>query len=502
MPQPFLRFQQVAFGYDTAIDPLFKDISVHISTGWTGIVGANGAGKTTFLKLATGLLSPDAGVVVGPERIVYCPQRTDNPPEHFAELFQDFSKKASLIKEQFGAKGDWLNRWSTLSHGERKRAQVAVAFWLDADMLALDEPTNHVDAEARDILIQSLRTFKGVGLLVSHDRELLDSLCIQCAFIQPPIVVVRPGGYSKGTGLSEEEDLTLRRKYETRKNALKKLRYEARRRRDLAKHSKLSKRGIAKHDHDAKAKINGARVTGKDAIGGKLLRQLDGRLAHLQDELESIRVTKQYSVGIWLPSSVSRRDVLLNLPPHTVPLGGQKKLMCPQLVLRPTDRLALTGPNGGGKSTLLRNLLPLLNAPPQQVTYVPQEIDAQQCRDILIQAQNLPHEQLGHLMTIVSRLGSRPYRLLESMEPSPGEARKLLLALGMTHKPHIIIMDEPTNHMDLPSIECLEAALADCPCCLLLVSHDRRFLEKLTEKEWRISHKPASEGFFYLQILW
>jgi ATPase subunit of ABC transporter with duplicated ATPase domains len=62
-------------------------------------------------------------------------------------------------------------------------------------------------------------------------------------------------------------------------------------------------------------------------------------------------------------------------------------------------------------------------------------------------------------------------------------------------------MDEPTNHMDLPSIECLETALADCPCCLLLVSHDRRFLETLTETEWRISHKGASDNFFYLQIL-
>ena len=113
----------------------------------------------------------------------------------------------------------------------------------------------------------------------------------------------------------------------------------------------------------------------------------------------------------------------------------------------------------------------------------------------------MPHEQLGHLMTIVSRLGSRPNRLLESTEPSPGEARKLLLAIGMTHKPNVIMMDEPTNHMDLPSIECLEAALADCPCCLLLVSHDRRFLEKLTEQEWRIRHQAASEGFFDLQVL-
>jgi ATPase subunit of ABC transporter with duplicated ATPase domains len=77
--------------------------------------------------------------------------------------------------------------------------------------------------------------------------------------------------------------------------------------------------------------------------------------------------------------------------------------------------------------------------------------------------------------------------LLSRIEPSPGEIRKLLLALGMTDEPYLIIMDEPTNHMDLQSIECLENALADCPCALMLVSHDTYFLQKLTSINWTIS---------------
>ena len=89
-------------------------------------------------------------------------------------------------------------------------------------------------------------------------------------------------------------------------------------------------------------------------------------------------------------------------------------------------------------------------------------------------------------MTIVSRLNSRPERLLQSETPSPGELRKIMLALGVAEETQFIIMDEPTNHLDLPSIECLQDALEDCPCGLLLVSHDRRFLEGLTTTEWRI----------------
>jgi ATPase subunit of ABC transporter with duplicated ATPase domains len=98
----------------------------------------------------------------------------------------------------------------------------------------------------------------------------------------------------------------------------------------------------------------------------------------------------------------------------------------------------------------------------------------------------LPKESLGRVMTSVSRLGSRPGRLLESEQPSPGEVRKLLLALGVDHGPHLILMDEPTNHMDLPSIGCLEEALEECPCALLLVSHDLRFLDGLVEWRWHL----------------
>ena len=90
-------------------------------------------------------------------------------------------------------------------------------------------------------------------------------------------------------------------------------------------------------------------------------------------------------------------------------------------------------------------------------------------------------------MTSVSRLGSRPGRLLGSETPSPGEIRKLLLAMGVDRGPHLVIMDEPTNHLDLPSIECLEDALAECPCALLLVSHDERFLSKLVQVRWHLA---------------
>ncbi len=175
-----------------------------------------------------------------------------------------------------------------------------------------------------------------------------------------------------------------------------------------------------------------------------------------------------------------------------MPLGEDRRLHYPHLVIRPRDRIALTGLNGGGKSTLVRYMVSLLDLPTEQLVYVPQEIDAQAARTLLMQVRTLRKEQLGHLMTIVSRLGSRPQRLLETTDPSPGEVRKLVFALGITRAPHLIIMDEPTNHLDLPSIQCLEAALQECPCGLLLVSHDQYFLDRLTTMRWHIASQKES----------
>jgi macrolide transport system ATP-binding/permease protein len=128
-----------------------------------------------------------------------------------------------------------------------------------------------------------------------------------------------------------------------------------------------------------------------------------------------------------------------------------------------------------------------LNIPRKHVTYLPQEIDIHTSQDVMARAQDLPKEKLGQMMTVVSCLGSRPHQLLESMTPSPGEIRKVLLAIGIANGPHLMVMDEPTNHLDLPSIECLELALSDCPCGMLLVSHDLRFLDTLAHKRWHIS---------------
>ncbi len=275
---------------------------------------------------------------------------------------------------------------------------------------------------------------------------------------------------------------------EQKKSELKRLQKEVNRRRDLAQqaNTKRSKKRINKKDHDAKSKIDLARVSGKDGVAGKLLRQMDGRLNQAKEQAHATHASKERAMGIWMPGAYSNRNSLLTIPASTLPLGQQKKLNHPELIIKPKDRIALSGINGSGKSTLIRHMLKQLNLPPDRVLYIPQEVEQKKARSILADIKKLPSDKLGKLMTTVSCLGSRPRRMLDSHEPTPGEFRKLLLAIGVTNEPHLIVMDEPTNHMDLPSIEQLEYALAACPCALLLVSHDQIFLNKLTTIKWKI----------------
>lgn len=492
-----LTLQQIEFAHPGMTAPLFSELTVQFPAGWTGIVGPNGAGKTTLLRVALGELVPQAGEVHRQGLALYVAQRTDEPPEFFEDFI--WAPDAVRLKARLRVGDDWPERWSTLSHGERKRAQIATALWREPGVLALDEPSNHIDAEARRLLMEALTEFGGVGLLVSHDRSLLDELCGQCLLIDPPHAVLRPGGVTEAMEQQDEEEGAARHADDVLRNTANRLQAEAQRRRVIADQKSAAARGskqkkIPAHDHDGRAMRNLAKMSGKDAYAGKQVAQMNQRAGKLQTQRAELTVKKRYETGIWVDgASFMPRDFLLRLPAGELPLGGGRKLLFPDLEIGGTDRIALTGANGLGKSTLLRHVLGHLQVSEEKLVSVPQEISADESRVLLEAIKRLPNDERGRVMTTISRLGSRPARLLESALPSPGEVRKLLLAVGIVRGPHLIVMDEPTNHMDLPGILCLESALAECPCAMLLVSHDESFLEKITKREWRLVREASGD---------
>ncbi|NNG00953.1 MAG: ABC-F family ATP-binding cassette domain-containing protein [Desulfobacteraceae bacterium] len=488
-----LVFDRVDFSYETLATPLFQSLSFHLTSGWTGIVGANGIGKTTLLKLSAGLLSPDAGHLRRPEAAAYSSQRTENRPEGLLDFLESYDRDAAVLRDRLEIGEHYHRQWFNLSHGERKRTQIAEVLWRQPVLLAMDEPTNHLDLYATRLISSALQAYSGIGMLVSHDRELLDALCRQCLFLDSRGIHIRPGGVTKGKRILDAEAAAEDRKYRLKKQESRRLKKEINHRKSKAADAdkKRSKKGLALKDHDARAKKDAARLTGKDGKAGVLQRQLSGRLRIAEKELSALRYQKETASGIWIKGEFSPKNAILTLVDGSLSLGPAGKLFYPDLSIAPADRIALTGQNGFGKSTFLKHIVRFLSVSGDRVMFLPQEIDAQTARNTQMDAHRLTGEELGRLMTIVSRLGSAPRRLLDSRQPSPGETRKLMLAMGMLREPHIIMMDEPTNHMDLLSIECLEAALAECPCCLLLVSHDVRFLNHLTNKKWMIEPHPS-----------
>lgn len=498
-----LVLQSVEFAHPGMTTPLFTELTVQFPSGWTGVVGPNGAGKTTLLKVATGELTPQHGSVQRQGLSLYVAQRTDDPPAWLEDFI--WAPDAAVLKARLQVQEDWPERWSTLSHGERKRAQIAVALWREPAVLALDEPSNHIDAEARRLLVLALQAFTGIGLLVSHDRALLDQLCTQCLLIDPPDAVLRPGGVTAALEQQENDEKAVRNTNEALRGTENRLKAEAQRRRVVADQKAAAARGskqkkIPIHDHDGRAMRNLAKLTGKDAYSGKMVALMNQRAGKVAAQRADVAVKKRYETGIWVDgASFIPRDFLLRLPAGSLSLGGSRQLHFPDLEIGGTSRIALTGANGLGKSTLIRHLLTHLRLPPEKLVAVPQEISAEDSRTLLEAIKRLPNDERGRVMTTISRLGSRPARLLESALPSPGEVRKLLLAIGIVRGPHLIVMDEPTNHMDLPGILCLEQALADCPCAMLLVSHDESFLKQLTATDWHLEPEPSGHARLAIQ---
>ncbi len=484
-----LAFRNVTFTHAESSDPLFQDLHASLAPGWTGVIGANGSGKTTLLRLALGELRPDTGRVEHPGRGVCCPQRTDLPPGGMQAFLQGEDSRTRRWLARLGIDPDWGNRWDTLSHGERKRIQLAMALSNEPHVLGVDEPTNHLDREARAQVVSALAAFRGIGLLVSHDRELLDALCDQCLFLEPPRAVLRPGNYSQGAREREREETALRRERERADLQVERLAAELHERRvhnDRGERSR-SKRGLARGDSDGRARANGAKVM--DGSSGQRLRQMEGRLRQAVALAKGKSVARRFRTGVVLEGERSPRARLACLPECRLPLGPKASLLVPSLVIGATDRIGIVGPNGAGKSTLVRRIVAGLD--PGRTAYVPQEIDAAASRRILAELLALPPDVLGPSMSVVRRLGSDPARLLQSRDPSPGEVRKLLIAKHIGSRPSVLVLDEPTNHMDLASIECLEEALAAFDAALVLVSHDDRFLSRLATRIWAIHLEEA-----------
>lgn len=490
-----LQINNLTFKYQD-ID-IFTNLNFSFTNGWTGIIGTNGSGKTTLLKLISKKLKPHFGIIIGNDLFYYCNQKMDSLPDKFEEFRDDYSSKKYKLEELLSIEDEWLYRWESLSYGEKKRIQIAIALYSETDILLLDEPTNHLDILTKKIVINALKKFDKIGIIVSHDREILDSLCTNTVIIKNKNFYKYNTSYSNATLEFEKEQNSLKKEFDKQNQKILSLQKTIQTQKEKVSQSKskFSKKNIDKKDKSSKEKINLAKLTGKDKNDSKKVDIFNTKLEQLNSQ--KIILNKEYKKGIIIENSSKKHNLLpFSLKSNSIKLSDEKTLFFPDIFINKGDKIALLGDNGVGKSSFINYLISHLNQ--EDIFFLPQEIDAKNEKELFENISNLSDEKKGEIFTLVTRLSSNPKNLLNNQTPSSGELKKLLFAKALLENIDFMILDEPTNHMDIDSIISFQEALEKYKGTVLFISHDKFFIERIQTKTWNILKKTASE--FYIKI--
>ena len=445
-------------GFDRTI---LEDLSLTISTGdRIGVVGINGAGKSTLLKIVAGLQKPDSGNIrLGQGALVgYLDQIPDLPKGTVREVLGSGWEVDAAI-DRLGMTKAIDTQIDHLSGGQLKRVALAKIFAEHNDVLILDEPTNHLDLSAIEWLEQKITSFPGAVVLVSHDRFLLDQVTTRMIEIDRGKTYVHAGGYSALLEAQAEREVQAQNAEQIRKN--------------MARHELAwLRRGVKARSTKPQARIDAAN---RLLAGGKVAAAREGTIDFNVDTPRlGQTVIKAHNVSFSYPNG---RQILNGI----------------NLELGPGDRIGIVGPNGAGKSTFV-NLLALRNEPsigtvkhgPTVATsYFEQGSDnfnlEATVQELVAGPRGIPGSP-EDIAIMKSFWFTGALCKTKARDLSGGERRRLQLLLALTLKPNVLFLDEPTNDLDLETIRLIEEFLAQWPGTLIVVSHDRTFLSRTTDR--------------------
>ena len=429
------------------------------------LVGRNGAGKSTLLRILAGQVEPDGGernIAIG-TRIAFVPQE----PEITGATLLDYATAGGALDYQaqatladFGL--DPEKSTQGLSGGEIRRTDLARAFAEDADVILLDEPTNHLDILAIETLEAQLSASKAAALIVSHDRAFLERVTKRCFWLEYRQVKRLDQGFGAFDDWAEKIVAAE------------------------AEEARRLDRYIAREQH-----WMARGVTARRARNEGRRRRLESLRQDKADRLKDTR--RDLNMGL-ASSGVSGKRV--------VEAAGVSKAFGERVLLKAFstrilrgDRVAVVGPNGAGKTTLVKVLLGEI--PPDagevklgtnlEINYIDQARGALKpemtLREVLLPKGGDQIMVRGEPRHIVSYAKDFLFSELQLRQPvrslSGGERNRLLLAVALAKPANVMVLDEPTNDLDMDTLDLLEDLLADYEGTLILVSHDRDFIDRL-----------------------
>lgn len=484
-----LTLRSVSFAFDGSDKTIINNLDASFSRGWTGLVGPNGCGKSTLLQILAARLVPTTGEVQGRPNLVHlCEQETLLPPDKWEAFRTSNDKEAIRAKTSLSLHGLLLKDWGQMSCGEQKRWQLGCALWQRPELLLIDEPTNHLDQENRDFIREALRTYRGIGVVVSHDREVLQKLCQKFIFFIGNNSYEMSGSYDEASENLKEHFAYNEKQREIASRKSSVLKKEVKRINQINASSKkrLSKGQVDRKDHDGKAKIDGARLTGKDASLAQKKANIENRIEKIEASARELAFNKDYSGSISFDAPSSHSKVLLHQENAVIPLPDSSTLLTPELLLKSGEKIGIMGLNGTGKTSLIEHCLKESWINSENYLYLRQELGDAEISELHEKLNNLSKEEYTRSLQIIARLGSDPKQIFKSSSWSAGEVRKIAIALAIVTGSELLILDEPTNHLDLPSIERLEVALRQSHLSLLIISHDKDFVAKICNTVWHL----------------
>lgn len=456
---------------------LLQDVSLYLKEGdRVGIIGINGTGKSTLLKILAGLESPDNGSIATTANVQlsYLPQ---SPPmeDELTVLEQVFAEFPSQFRElnEYEAKSmltrfgitDYDSKMGTLSGGQRKRVALTTALIHPADILILDEPTNHLDSEMVAWLEQRLSRFSGGLIMVTHDRYFLERVVNRIIELSHSKLYTYEANYSKYLEL-KAQGIEMTEASERKRQAI------------LRKEYQWIMRGARARSTKSRDRIDRYEALKEHTVQGSddtvQISNVSSRLGRKVIELSGL--TKAFG----------DRTVIKNFT-YTVAKG---------------DRIGIVGKNGAGKSTLLnliaRQLLPdegtVDVGSTVKIGYFSQECKglepSQRVYDFIREISGeikTPEGTFSASQMLERFLFTQDLQQTQIGRLSGGERRRLYLMGILMSAPNILLLDEPTNDLDIETLAILEEYLETFPGPLLAVSHDRYFLDKVASSIFEIN---------------